>query len=650
MDPRLLLRDELDVELNIRGIDRKLPNAIEVLSAVMEEELAGLKPMPTKLHAGFRTANSEIAALDLKLPSIVISKGELPEIAKCHARLLHFLGRVTRMEPECMNNAHVVRMKAEIETRLSKCSEIMMSLISNSPVESIRDSLEMNAQRQEQDRMDLVSTGDGNVHAPEQPTINPQAIDENAGAAAIANLSVITPTTATSSIVSQNVAAPSTSSSWTAPIPQGQIRSTAPPFVPQNMSQASNTQSQQPLQQQLSTLVETFTRLLAQVSAPAPPNYSTPRAAPVANVPNGAPGASSYAQPNPVSYGPATGNRPAGQTFVNTQHGLPVEKWPIRYGGSIKDGPVDDFIFRVEALGKLANIPQSALTFALYQLLTGTAASWFWLFMRNEPNATWAQTRRDLSRAFQCNVSDEAIRRMIMDRLQRPGERYVEYQIAIQELEVRLTVRMTQVELLDTLRRNLLPHLQEKLLFHQLRTVSDLQCCVHRLEEFAQQQSEIHHIRRPINRVHEITTTPKVANEFGVAHCYPQNFCVPPPPINALVESSHQFAEQIPMPNYNYVQENTPYTVEAIEDRNQYVRCWNCDELGHSFMDCSAQRIIFCYGCGTKGCVRPQCSKCSLRTLQGNGRGSVRPMGHLMLQQRQAGPPLQYPMQQQRPR
>lgn len=104
------------------------------------------------------------------------------------------------------------------------------------------------------------------------------------------------------------------------------------------------------------------------------------------------------------------------------------------------------------------------MTLGLHQLLTGPAATWYWVFIKNEPNSTWNVTRRALALAFRSAVSDAAIWRMIMDRVQRPRERFTEFLLAIQELEVRLGNRMSEFELVETLKRNMLPHIQDRLL------------------------------------------------------------------------------------------------------------------------------------------------------------------------------------------
>lgn len=332
--------------------------------------------------------------------------------------------------------------------------------------------------------------------------------------------------------------------------------------------------------------------------------------------------------------------------LTNTSQGWTMSKWPLRFGGRPKDLPVEEFIFRTETLARLSGLPQTALALGLHQLLTDSASSWYWIFIRNHPNATWIQTREAITRAFQSNVSDAAIRRLIMDRVQRPGERFMEFNLAIQELEVRLTIPMTEQELMETLRRNMLPHIQDRLLFVPIQSIDDLQGRVQQVEELAQQQLEVQQFRRLPPRVHEISAPPPIIEDRPVASSYNRAFLAPPPPLARPDIRSNPFAQQMANidpdcpPN-----EQTDFVcaMGAVQDRNQYTVCWNCDELGHTFMDCAAQRIIFCYGCGTKNVIRPQCPKCSLRAIQGNGHGSGRQNGNM-----QNPPQLHHPNQQRR--
>lgn len=54
-----------------------------------------------------------------------------------------------------------------------------------------------------------------------------------------------------------------------------------------------------------------------------------------------------------------------------------------------------------------------------------------------------------------------------------------------------------------------------------------------------------------------------------------------------------------------------------------FVVCWNCLDIGHVYMDCpTPSRGIFCYGCGERNILKPNC-----RTCQGKVRTGVKSTG-----------------------
>lgn len=201
----------------------------------------------------------------------------------------------------------------------------------------------------------------------------------------------------------------------------------------------------------------------------------------------------------------------------------------------------------------------------------------------------------------------------------------MEFAIAIQELEVRLAARMTEGELLDVLRRNMLPHVQDRLLFDPIASVRELQNRVLQVEELAQRQQEVQQIRRPAARVHEIAALPlpisapshfssSLTNDGIKSHPMPHDPSVAP--VDAFIT-----------PNQSDEQQDWVCAMMASHvERNTVPICWNCSEKCHTFIECKGDRTVFCYGCGTKNVYRPNCQKCSLKTLQGNGRRNVRPM------------------------
>lgn len=681
MDPRFLESDEIRLELDIRGQDPNQPQAVDILTALLEEEVAGIRIVPSQLHSYFRTINSELADIHWKKASVVLKSGDIEEIVKCQSRLLHLYGRLMRLELKAQNHPHVTQLKNEIDACIVSCSELLSAKLNSSPQTSL-DNLEAEATRQLQTLSKQLDTERPTNICSSEPESNRGAIPKTsqpmASAGPLATDSrrletldhqltqqspVHTPSlyqTATSS----EAPLPTRSSSLqdvqrTPPASQmmtsrelqsllGGHMALDPQKWPQNpLPCGAKPPPSSSLPSELQQCISNLLRLLQSSTAgpPAAPERPEEYLHVGPSTTN-----SGFPQPSVAGRGPDS-RRQTSSPANNVNPGWAMGKWPTRFSGGLKDLPVDEFIFRTETLARLSGVPQSALTLGLHQLLSGAAASWYWIHIRNHPDSSWAQTRAAMTLAFQTNVSDTAIRRQIMDRLQRPNERFMDFQLAIQELEVRLACRMSEQELLETLRRNMLPHLQDRLLFLPIYSMFDLQARVHQVESLAQQQAEVQPLRKYIPRIHEIATNSESATETGVAKSYPLNFSVPPPNLRTPETRSNPFASQIAYSDPFCPPDEQSDFVCAMEavDRNQFVVCWNCDEIGHTFMDCAARRIIFCYGCGAKNVVRPQCAKCSVKALQGNGRGSVRPDGGLLDSPRQGGQPLRQPNLYRRP-
>lgn len=661
MDPRFLLKDEIRLELDIRGQDVNSPNAINLLNSMIEEELVGIREKPNKIHSYFRTVSSEISDLQWKLSSIVLSTGEIEELAQCRSRLLHLHGRVLRLEPNSKGNTQFPQLKKDIAASLSACTNMLAKRLGKSPDETVMDKFEASAEHQAQalnkqlENLEDPIT-DVDMSSPDPPLTPFESVMsednacslrpppyENVSSRADQTKGAISKTLIPSTQKDVNYEMPSLSQ-------QGSLRSNSPPAKTSHQAQPHFTkevhreippQTLQDFHRSNIPPANTFHPTVPHAIQPSAPIHS-------AYV------ARSNPEPSALPYlPPAMRHPPLRPLPENLSQGWSMRKWPLRFGGSPKDLPIDEFIIRTEILARLSSLPQAALTLGLHQILEGSAASWYWIYLRNKPNATWDQIREAITRAFRSNVSDDAIRRQIMDRLQRPGERFVEFQLAIQELEVRLARRMNEQELLETLRRNMLPHIQDRLLFLPIYSVNDLQGRVYQVEELAHRQIEVQQFRRSAPRLHELVACPPQKEDLPETSPYRHPFSIPPPPFGLADVRSNPFADQmVNLDPYHWPDAQTAFlsSLAAVPDRNQYILCWNCDEMGHTFIDCTAQRIIFCYGCGAKNCVRPQCPKCSLRTLQGNARGSVRQNGNNQALMRPGEQPLHRPDQSRRPR
>lgn len=63
----------------------------------------------------------------------------------------------------------------------------------------------------------------------------------------------------------------------------------------------------------------------------------------------------------------------------------------------------------------------------------------------------------------------------------------------------------------------------------------------------------------------------------------------------------------------------------ANNNRGEYKICWNCKDMGHTFMDCMTPvNRVFCFGCGADNTYKPQCPKCTAGNEKRDVLGGVR--------------------------
>lgn len=640
MDPRFLEEDEFHLELEIRGIDKCNDQAVEILRSTIEEEASGLKQAPSSLHLSFRTIHSECSVVQWKLSTILVQSGDIRELAKCRSRYLHLLGRVTRLTLHSGSHAQVARLKSEIEEGLLKCTNWIESQLNTNTAVNVQETMEQAAQVHARSLVQTVRS-ERNLNYPSASVQHsPKDLDRIEQAFQEQDKTIIQ--------VVQDRIETNVTEAQLQHSPTGQLVPLLNLTIDAGQSSPVNNRPEQHLfpeavvnnnGQNCELSPDTGYRYGVRHNNPSADQNEYAVATPNL-IPHGTLGATlsnahqaNFATQNMSTPGPHH-ERASDRGFQsNISQGWRMSKWSLRFAGSSQDLAVDEFLFRVETLARLENLPLTALTLGLHQLLTGAAAAWYWIYIRREPKATWAQFKEALTFAFQSNISDAAIRRLIMDRLQRPGERFMEFCIEVQGLEVRLLRRMKEVELLDTLRRNMLPLLQDRLLFVVINSILELQQRVRQIEDLTQRQLEVHHIRRPSGKIHELSYPPPavVADDVDWSRQPPGNYFVEPSTNSDVLRNIHMTPlSQLP-PGYSTVgtfpqaagQLDCVNAISTV-DRNSLSICWNCDDIGHTYMDCTRTRRIFCYGCGTKDVVRPQCPKCSVRILSGNAQRNAR--------------------------
>lgn len=300
--------------------------------------------------------------------------------------------------------------------------------------------------------------------------------------------------------------------------------------------------------------------------------------------PNVVPGAQGGNFEESVARGAIQGRNRPGLTHT-------LSKWTVRFGGSAKDLAVDEFFFRVENLATADNVHADSLVLGLHCLLVGNASDFYWVQRRKYPNHTWVALKRSMIAHFARQETDLEIRKLIMDRRQGYKEDFGEFSLAIECLSARMVRRMEDNELMEILRQNMSPKLQTCLLMYPTQNVESLKGACRKFERLWATQSDSIKDHRITSRMAELgfDDAPQVEEVRGSVR-------------------SH-FGEEATSNGFNVDAVVRP---RPLPNRNEYMVCWNCDDIGHSFGDCtSPDRKVFCYGCGTKNAYKPSCIQCN---------------------------------------
>lgn len=178
-------------------------------------------------------------------------------------------------------------------------------------------------------------------------------------------------------------------------------------------------------------------------------------------------------QPPPNQFNPMVGldqpdmyQRP----FYNRN---PVSGWNLFFSGEPNSRSLYDFLSRIEMLARAEHISELMLRRSAYYLFTGSAMTWYRAFEQNLP--TWTDLVNALKNQFVPLDYDRALLREIDKRKQGGTESFGMY-LANMEMLYRGIQRTNIPEIvkLDTIMRNMLPYLTEKLMLTDITTIAEL--------------------------------------------------------------------------------------------------------------------------------------------------------------------------------
>lgn len=248
-----------------------------------------------------------------------------------------------------------------------------------------------------------------------------------------------------------------------------------------------------------------------------------------------------------------------------------VKEWKISYDGT---SPVSDFLFKIETLCERTNCSYDQLMASFHVLLSGKAENWFWLFTKQNRNASYPELKFALTKEFGSLESDHDIILKISSRKQTLKESYDDFHSSVITMNSRLTDPMAERSLIEIMKRNVNANLKVLLFNSQPRTLNDLRDMARKGEEVLRE-----------SKLHLVYSSAKQVNELHREEDDVSDNEIDDPQVEAL-----QLPKRYSKPDYSKIQ------------------CWNCSDYGHSYIYCMDEaRNVFCYKCGLKGVLTPNC-------------------------------------------
>lgn len=229
----------------------------------------------------------------------------------------------------------------------------------------------------------------------------------------------------------------------------------------------------------------------------------------------------------------------------------PILNWQLVFTGVQGKGlSISDFLTQVHLMARADSVSERELFLSAIHLFAGSARNWYVAFEKYYDN--WQQLVNALKEQFLPHDSDLCLLREAESRKQRPDEAFVLYLSSMMNLFDHLQVQLPETRKLSIVMRNMLPYLRQALALTDVLDFNTLVRLCRKLESI--RSTTVSH------SISEITTE---SSSHGEAFCH------------------------------------------------------NCQETGHLFSECKHPKIrVFCYRCGELGQLATTCTKC--HQVQGN--------------------------------
>lgn len=244
----------------------------------------------------------------------------------------------------------------------------------------------------------------------------------------------------------------------------------------------------------------------------------------------------------------------------------PIQGWNLVFTGDGRGLNINNFLTQVHLMARADWVSDQDLFMSAIHLLSGPARNWYVAFERNYNS--WPELAAALREQFLPHDSDISLMREVESKFQGVNEPFVLYISDMINLFDHMQVPLSDNRKLKIITRNMLPYLRESLALVEIENVNHLIILCRRLES----------VRKSI--------TPMSSN-------YHQSR-------NQRV-SEYQVDE---------VRNDTSRELNSNQNMTSF-KCWNCLESGHIFENCSQPKMrVFCYLCGELGQLANSCQIC----------------------------------------
>lgn len=267
----------------------------------------------------------------------------------------------------------------------------------------------------------------------------------------------------------------------------------------------------------------------------------------------------------------------------------PIAEWNITFSGESKETSLNDFLSQVALLARAERVSDEDLLRSAVYLFKGAAYTWYRAF--HPYYETWGQLVSGLKSQFLPVDYDFWLLKELEQRRQGETENFGIFFAAMEMLFRNLSYRLAEPQKLQIVMRNMHPMYVDRLSLENIVS----------LPQLAEKCKRIEQARYRVGR----QVAPQISR---------RDLLEPAFAYQGQYTPRHRVAE---IETYE-VNEPDYFQLASVSNSTQNIRlCYNCGEQGHRFNQCNAERKLFCYKCGASDCVVRTCNRCQNRQ-QGN--------------------------------